>query len=147
MNSWTLSLMGSVNVDIIEINLFLMLRHIDTVEDYILTNVENLNHNQFFSETTIQHIQLLHKSLWMEKYQLSELEYKLVTRLIDVHSITLADLTRFLKDHQLATPLVVGWMHHLIQKLHRDGQWFIETRPHPSGSEYCWEPVRKDWNV
>ena len=140
-------MLSSMEADVGEISLFLMLRKIETVQDFILTNTESLQNNQFFSEATVQQLKYLHQTLWMDKYQLNELEYKLITMFIGQRSISLSDLAKFLKDNQLSTPLVAGWMHQFIRKLHQDGQFFIETRPHPSGSEYCWEPVRKVWYV
>lgn len=140
-------MLGSMEADVGEISLFLMLRKIETVQDYILTNVSTLQNNQFFSEATVQQLQYLHQTLWMEKYQLNELEYKLINRLIEQRFLSLSEVTKFLRENQLSTPLVAGWMHHFIRKLHQDGQFFIETRPHPSGSEYCWEPGRKEQYV
>jgi len=144
---WTLSMLRSEEVDTGEIALFLVLRNIKTVLDYILTNMEGLQNHQFFSETTILHLKRLHQTLWTEKYQLSVLEYNLIARLIDKRSITLSELTKFLKENQPTTPLVAGWMHQLIRKLHQNDQRFITTYPHPSGSEYCWEPTGKEWHA
>lgn len=141
MNSWTLSLLNPTPEDSEEISLFLLLRNIETVLDYILTSMESLRNNQFFSESAITQIKQLHQALWRDKYQVSEIEYTLIIMLMDKKAISLADLTTFLKEKGLSTTLIAGWMNSFIRKLHQNGDFFIETRPHPSGTEYYWSPT------
>lgn len=144
MNSWALSLLDKSNEEAEEISLFLLLRHINTVKDYILTGMENLQNNQFFSDSAVTQIKKLHQALWVDKYQVTEIEYHLIITLMDKKAISIADLTAFLKEKGLSTSLIAGWMNNFIRKLHQEGDFFIETRSHPSGTEYHWNPVLED---
>lgn len=140
MHNWAVSLLDQSNEDTEEITLFMLLRHIDSVDDYLLSSVENLPLNQFFSASAVKQIRKLHQLLWMEKYQVSDIEYQVIIALMDKKVISLSDLTAFLKEKGLTTSLIAGWMNSLIRKLHQDDKFFIDTRTHPSGTEYHWNP-------
>jgi len=141
MHNWAVSLLDQSNEDADEITLFMLLRHIDSVDDYLLSSVESLSLNQFFSTSAVRQIRQLHQLLWKEKYQVSDIEYQVIISLMDKKVVSLADMTAFLKEKGLSTSLIAGWMNTLIRKLHQDGKFFIDTRTHPSGTEYHWNPI------